>query len=122
MLDGGQKVVLLVVVVSVLAGAQQALSRVPLFSNPDTPSAFAALLAGAVVALVGYLPIKATTRATTAQAGNLAVLLGVVTAYLMLLEIRPGLPSAGTLAFGVFLFYYQAERALGELGATDAAQ
>lgn len=109
-LDNPHAISLLLFIIVMVAGAQHMFSKLPAFMNPTYPTAIMAVIAGAIVALISFLPIKylysGPTGMTNNQVISLAVLTGIIVSYFMVFEIKPGLPSISTLALMVFMFYY----------------
>lgn len=109
-LDNFHSVSLLILVIIVVSSAQHLFSKVPSFANSDYPTGLMAVLAGTIVSLIAFLPIKYLYSGPTGMNHNqvisLSVLLGIIVSYFMVFEIRPGLPSISALALMVFMFYH----------------
>lgn len=107
-------IALLALVAFAVAAAQHVFGRIPLFSSPSSPTGIMAVLAGGIVALVVYLPIKylytGPTMMNNNQVISMSVLVGIITAYFLVFEISPGLPSVSAAALAVFLFYYHIDQ------------
>jgi hypothetical protein len=108
-LGNPQAAVLFAVVLAVCLLAQHAFAEYTGFRRLPVPAGVRAALAGAIVALVVYLPLAFLLRGLTrSQVADLAVLIGVIVAYSMVFEMHPGVPSFATVALMVFLFYFHA--------------
>lgn len=110
-LDNTHATALFGLVVVTVASSQHLFSKVPAFTNQDNPTAIMALLAGAIVSLVMYVPVKflyggSSNSLTNNQVMSISVLMGLVSAYFMVFSIEPGLPSISSLALMVFMFYH----------------
>lgn len=109
-LDNPHSIALLIMVVIVTSSAQHLFSKVPAFAQSEYPTGLMAVLAGTIVALVTFLPVKylysGPTGMTNNQVISLSVLMGIIVSYFMVFEIRPGLPSISALALMVFMFYH----------------
>ena len=109
-LDNAHSLSLLLLVVLVVSASQHLFSKVPAFVSSDYPTGIMAVLAGTIVALMVFLPIKYLYASPTGMNNNqvvsLSVLLGIIVSYFMVFEIRPGLPSISALALMVFMFYH----------------
>lgn len=108
--DNRVSLALLAVVVLVVTTTPHLFSRIPAFTNPDHPTAVMAVVAGMIVSLVAYLPIKhlyaSATAASPDQIISLSVLVSLLVTYFMLFEIKSGVPSISAIALLVFMFYY----------------
>ena len=111
-LENMRSMTLLVFVIFVILFSQYMFNKLPLFRDPrEIPAAFMGLVGGLVVGVVSYLPIKylyGKILIDETYAVNLAVLLGLVTAYMMISGIQ-GMPNIPTIALLVFLFYHQVQ-------------
>lgn len=112
--DNVHSVILLMIVMFVIVAAQHLFSKIHAFASPQYPTAIMAVLAGCIVALLSYLPIKylypAATTLNNNQVISLAVLLGIVTSYFMVFEIKPGLPSVSGMALMIFMVYHHLDQ------------
>jgi hypothetical protein len=113
-IDNAHSLVLLMIVLFVVSAAQHMFSKIHAFASPEYPTAIMAVLAGAVISLLAYLPIKYLYPAPTALNNNqvisMAVLLGIVASYFMVFEIKPGLPSVSAMALMVFMVYHHLDQ------------
>lgn len=113
-IDNVHSIALLLMVMFAVTATQHLFSKIHAFANPEYPTAIMAVLAGSVVALLSYLPIKYLYPAGTSMNNNqvisMAVLLGIVTAYFMVFEIKPGLPSVSAAALMVFMVYHHLDQ------------
>lgn len=113
-IDNFHSISLLFIVMFVIITTQYLFAKINAFANPEYPTAIMAVLAGSVVALLAYLPIKyiypAATSLNNNQVISMAVLLGIVTSYFMIFEIKPGLPSVSSIAFMLFMIYYHLDQ------------
>jgi hypothetical protein len=110
-LDNTHSIALFALVVVTVASSQHLFAKVPAFTNPDHPTALMALLAGAIVSLLLYIPVKflyggSGNGITNNQVMSISVLVGLVSSYFMVFTIEPGLPSISSLALMVFMFYH----------------
>ncbi len=113
-IDNAHSLALLVFVMFVVLATPHMFSKIPVFMDPSYPTAIMAVLAGAIVALLSYLPIKFMYTGPTGLSNNqvvsMSVLLGVITTYFMVFEIRPGLPSVSAIALMTFMFYHHIDQ------------
>ena len=112
-LESMRSVSLLILVVFMIIFSQYVFSKLPMFARASGPTQAAmGLLGGLVVALAAYLPIKylyGKLLVDESFATNLAVLLGLLTSYMMI-SGRGGMPDIQTIALLVFLFYNQVDK------------
>lgn len=112
--DSLSSLVMLSVVAFAIVASQNMFAKIPVFSQPGSPTAVMAVIAGGIVALLVYLPIKyfysGSTNMTNNQLMSLAALVGLICTYFMLFEIQPGLPSISSTMLGLFMFYYHLDQ------------
>jgi uncharacterized membrane protein len=109
-LDNAHSLSLLILVIMVVSSAQHLFAKIPSFANSEYPTGIMAVLAGTIVSLIVFLPVKYLYAGPTGMSNNqvisLSVLMGIIVSYFMVFEIRPGLPSISALALMVFMFYH----------------
>lgn len=74
-----------------------------------------AVIAGAIISLLIYLPIKVlyggnNSQLTNSQLMSISVLVGLVSANFMAFGVEPGMPNIQSMALMVFIFYYQLDQ------------
>ena len=113
-IDNAHSLALLFFVLFVVISSQHLFSKIPVFANPDYPTAIMAVIAGSIVALISFLPMKymytGPTGLTNNQVISMTVLLGIITSYFMVFEIRTGLPSISAIALMTFMFYHHIDQ------------
>ena len=113
-IDNAHSLALLLLVIVIITSSQHLFSKVHVFASPEYPTAIMAVIAGSIVALLSYLPIKYLYSGATGLSNNqlisMSVLLGIITAYFMVFEIRPGLPSISALTLMIYLFYHHIDQ------------
>lgn len=113
-LDNLHSLSLLGIVLFAVLSSQHLFSKIPIFANPNSPTAVMAVLAGCIVALLSYLPIKflysGATQMTNNQLISISALIGLICTYFMIFEIEPGLPSISATVLALFLFYYHIDQ------------
>lgn len=113
-LDNVHSIALLLLVVVIITSSQHLFSKIHVFASPEYPTAVMAVIAGSIVSLLSYLPIKYLYSGSTGLNNNqlisMSVLLGIITAYFMVFEIRPGLPSISALTLMIYLFYHHIDQ------------
>lgn len=113
-LDNFQSLAMLGIVMFAVLAGQHLFSKIPMFSSPSSPTGVMAVIAGGIIALLVYLPIKFLYSGVTNMTNNhlisMSVLVGIVSAYFMVFEIQPGLPSISSTVLALFLFYYHIDQ------------
>jgi hypothetical protein len=108
-------VALLLMVVFVTMSSQYIFASIPGFADKE-PVAFMALLAGAIISMVMYIPVKylfsGSRNMTDSDAMGVSVLMGLISSYFMIFRIEAAFPDIQSIALTVFLFYYHFDRSL----------
>lgn len=114
-LDSSQAVALFGIMVATVISAQHMFSKIPAFNDSANPPAVLAVIAGVIISLLVYLPVKVlygggNSNLSNSQLMSISALVGLVSANFMTFGVQSGMPNIRSMALMVFVFYYQLDQ------------